>query len=145
MANFSQKGLSLYLAIVIMSILLAIVLGMSTILFYQLKIVGGMGNSVVAFYAADTGTERALYDENKCLLLTDTLNCATFYYPPLSCENDNNGDGYCDGVAVDYDTGVVNLNISGASYEAKFVTVPSNGFQSKGNFQGAKRALEIHY
>ena len=49
MSNFSQKGLSLYLAIVIMSILLAIVLGMSTILFYQLKIVGEMGNSVSLF------------------------------------------------------------------------------------------------
>jgi Tfp pilus assembly protein PilX len=140
MSNFSQKGLSLYLAIMIMSILLAIVLGMSAILFHQLKMIGEMGNSVVAFYAADTGIERALYDENNCLLLTDTPDCAAF-----SCRADDNGDGYCDGVAVDYDTGVVNLDISGATYEAEFITVPSNGFRSKGNFQGAKRALEIHY
>lgn len=60
MSKFSQKGVSLYLAIIIMVILLAIVLGVTTILVGQLKMIKEMENSVIAFYAADTGIERVL-------------------------------------------------------------------------------------
>jgi hypothetical protein len=56
----NQKGVSLYLAIVIMIILLAIVLSVATILVGQLKIIREMENSVIAFYAADTGIEEVL-------------------------------------------------------------------------------------
>ncbi len=57
-----QKGVSIYLALMIMSILLAIGLGISLIIVSQMKTIKGMGDSVVAFYAADTGIERALYE-----------------------------------------------------------------------------------
>ena len=57
-----EKGVSLYLAFMMMTVLLVIAFGMSAILFGQMKIIGGMGNSVIAFYAADTGIERALYE-----------------------------------------------------------------------------------
>jgi len=60
MSKFSQKGVSLYLAIVIMVILLAAVLGVTTILVGQLRMIKEMENSVVAFYAADTGIEEVL-------------------------------------------------------------------------------------
>lgn len=50
------------MALTIMAIVLAIVLGLSIILVGQLRIVRAMGFSVVALYAADTGAERALYD-----------------------------------------------------------------------------------
>ena len=56
-----NKGVSLYLAVVIMAILLAIVLGVSAILVSQIKIIRGVENSVIAFYAADTGIEDILY------------------------------------------------------------------------------------
>jgi len=62
MSKFYQRGVSLYLTIIIMVILLAIVLGVSAILLGQLKTIKGMENSVVAFYAAETGIEEALYD-----------------------------------------------------------------------------------
>jgi len=62
MSKFYQKGVSLYLTIIIMVILLAIVLGVSAILLGQLKTIKGMENSVVAFYAAETGIEEALND-----------------------------------------------------------------------------------
>ena len=45
-----------------MVILLAIVLGISGILLGQLKMMRGIENSVIAFYAADTGIERILVD-----------------------------------------------------------------------------------
>ena len=64
MSKFSQKGISLYLSIIIMVILLAIVLGTSGILLGQLKMMKGIENSVIAFYAADTGIERVLMDRN---------------------------------------------------------------------------------
>ena len=44
MSKFSQKGISLYLSIVIMVILLSIVLGISGILLGQLKMMKGMEN-----------------------------------------------------------------------------------------------------
>jgi len=62
MSKFSQKGVSLYLTIIIMVIFLAIVLGVSAILLGQLKMIKGMENSVIAFYAAETGIEKALND-----------------------------------------------------------------------------------
>lgn len=52
-----NRGVSLYIAIVIMAILLAIVLGISAILVGQIKMIREMENSVIAFYAADTGIE----------------------------------------------------------------------------------------
>ena len=45
-----------------MSVILAIGLGLSIILIQQTKMMVGIGNSVVAFYAADSGIEKSLYD-----------------------------------------------------------------------------------
>lgn len=60
----SQEGTSLYFAILLIAILLAIVLAFGTLSFFQIKTIRGMGNSVVAFYAAETGIERELYEKN---------------------------------------------------------------------------------
>lgn len=57
-----ESGLSLYLSIIIMSIILSIVFGISSILLVQLSTIKGMENSVIAFYAADTGIEHVLVD-----------------------------------------------------------------------------------
>ena len=59
-----QKGVSLYIAVMIIVILLAIVLGAGTILLGQLKVIKGMENSIAAFYAADSGIERVLMERN---------------------------------------------------------------------------------
>jgi hypothetical protein len=59
----SNKGVSLYLALIIMFILIAIGLGVSLIIVSQMKMIREMGDSVVALYAADTGIERALYEK----------------------------------------------------------------------------------
>ena len=62
MIDNSQKGISVYIVFMIMTILLVIALGMNTLLISQIKMLRGMGDSVVAFYAADTGIDRALYE-----------------------------------------------------------------------------------
>ena len=61
----SERGVSLYLAVLLMGIILAIALGLTTIALNQLKMIRGLGDSVVAFYAADTGVEVSLYDYYK--------------------------------------------------------------------------------
>lgn len=55
-----QKGITLYLSIMIVSIGFAVALGISDILLRELKIQGNVRPSGIAFYAADAGTECAL-------------------------------------------------------------------------------------
>ncbi|MFH1451251.1 MAG: pilus assembly PilX N-terminal domain-containing protein [bacterium] len=59
----SKKGVSVYLAILVMSILLAIGIGVTTIILGQARMIRSMGDSVIAFYAADTGIENVLYED----------------------------------------------------------------------------------
>lgn len=61
----SEKGILLLIIFFVASISLAIVLGVSIILFSGIKMVRNIGNSVVAFYAADTGLEKTLYYDRK--------------------------------------------------------------------------------
>ena len=56
----SQKGISLYLALLILSLNLSIVLGITVILTNEMERTQDLGYSVVAFYAADTGIEEAM-------------------------------------------------------------------------------------
>ena len=56
----STRGVSLLLTVLIMSVILAIGLGLSAILIQQTKMMGGIGYSVVAFFAADNGIEEIL-------------------------------------------------------------------------------------
>lgn len=58
-----KKGAALFLSVIILAFLLAIALGVSTILVGQGRMLQGMENSVQAFFAADTGIERALFEE----------------------------------------------------------------------------------
>ena len=48
--------------VLISSVILAIGLGISAIIIQQTKMMENIGYSVIAFYAADTGIEAALYD-----------------------------------------------------------------------------------
>ncbi|MFH1180981.1 MAG: pilus assembly PilX N-terminal domain-containing protein [bacterium] len=59
-----MKGSSLFLALMIMSLLLAVVLGVNAILMGQLKSIKNIGESVAAFYAADAGIEEILINQS---------------------------------------------------------------------------------
>lgn len=59
-----QKGASLYLALMVMTIMLAIALGLSSIFIGQTKTMKQIGNSVIALCAADTGIEKILLVRN---------------------------------------------------------------------------------
>jgi len=64
--GLSQKGVvSIVLAVLLLSILLVIGLGISALMLQQLKLSGQSSQSVIAFYAADAGAERCLYEVRK--------------------------------------------------------------------------------
>jgi len=114
-----QLGISLYLALMIMTILLAIALGLSTIFIGQTKMLREMGYSVIAFYAADAGIEKALVDRSNPNLNPD------YYSDSLS-----NGATYQIIVTVG-GTG----DCSAINYCIKSI----------GTFKETRRAIEIGY
>jgi len=120
MKHFSkQKGVSLYIAIIIIVILLAIVLGTGAILLGQLKVMKGMEDSIVAFYAADTGIEKILKERNDDPLSFDgtseTLDNGARYYIEVKDDEDSDCDAsnFC--------------------------------IRSVGEYKGTKRAIEVVY
>lgn len=66
-----QRGISLYFAIVVLSILLGIGVGLNEIILPQMKMIRQVGNSIFALHAADTGIEKALY----CLYQLECQGC----------------------------------------------------------------------
>ncbi len=101
-----------------MAIFLAVALGLTTILIGQMGIMRGMGDSVVAFYAADTGIERILMSrENPPPTLGDTFS---------------NGASYS-----------VTVTAGGATPDCNVQYTFC--IKSIGNFRGTKRAIEITY
>ena len=115
-----QKGVAIYLAIIIMSVLLTISLGIATITINQIKISRGIEDSVVAFYAADSGIERILYDANcksGCLGLSDGWTIS-------SSEGEfSNGASYLTNITYVIDENLIK-------------------FKSTGEYKGVKRAIE---
>ena len=108
----SQRGVSLYLALAILTILLGIALGISAILVGELRILRDIGYSVTAFYAADSGIERELYDKHY-----QDPGCS----PPPACvyngfldvdRDGTTGTGSCPDGLVDADDACYQISIS---------------------------------
>jgi hypothetical protein len=113
-----EKGVSIYLVILISTFILAVALGLSTILISRIKVSQEIGYSVVAFYAADTGIERILYDIRKL-----NYECSS---PPC--------------------TPYSNIPLDSASYGVVINSwSPSVQINSTGKYQTVKRAIEINY
>lgn len=111
-----QKGITLYLSVVIMTIVLAIALGISTIFLGQVSVMRGMGYSVLAFYAADAGIERILLNRT-----------SPSYVPPTSLSN-----------GATYEVFVVAGGGPGCS-------APNYCIKSIGSYKEVNRAIEISY
>jgi len=63
MKKHNQRGISLFLTLLIMSAILTIAIGISSINIGEIKITRESPRSLVAFYAGETGVERALYED----------------------------------------------------------------------------------
>src|SRR3989344_377436 len=70
--NNMQKGSAIYFAIVITSLIMAIALGLSTLLLGGFGILQGSVKSSIAFYAAEAGVEHILFEDKTC---AGDINC----------------------------------------------------------------------
>jgi hypothetical protein len=116
-----QKGISLPIAIMVLSIILSIALGLTAILITQLKIIREMGYSVVAFYAADTGIEKEL---------KNIIHDGSLPQPPYTDTLPN---------GASYSVTVVSAGDDGC--QASQVT--NYCIRSVGTYLGVKRAIEV--
>lgn len=114
----SANSQTLYLTIVLMAILSAMVLGVTTIIVGGTKIVKGLDDSVKAFYAADTGIEQALYRTRG-----NSPDCNNF-------SGDFNDSNYKWEVNITYNT------VCGGS---------GTIIQSTGSYYGVIRKIEVKY
>jgi len=112
-----QKGASLYLALIMMTIMLAMAFGLSSIFIGQTKTMKQIGNSVIALCAADTGIEKVLLNRNNPVNILETAlsNGATYQVTVVA-----GGTGDCP---------------AGSNYCIKSI----------GSYLDAKRAVEIIY
>mgnify|MGYP001608400659 CR=1 FL=1 len=57
----SCRGVALYLTVMVMALILVMALGTASLLVSQIRMVRDMGDSVLVFYATETGIERSLF------------------------------------------------------------------------------------
>jgi len=131
--NNQEKGVALFLSVLIISVILAIGLGISGILIQQIKISGNIGDSVVAFYAADSGIEQQIYDlyknETHSSEYEEILNSGAYYSVSVVCSQGN--ENCLPGIPVAEEEECNSLN--------------NFCIKSIGTFQTAKRAIEVNY
>ncbi|MCX6764534.1 MAG: hypothetical protein NTU58_02390 [Candidatus Nealsonbacteria bacterium] len=130
--NFkNQKGVAIYLVLVVMAIFLDLSLGLSMILFAEILNVREIDYSVIAFYAADSGIEEIFYkDLKEC---TSGLGCNTTY-----CESD---------CLAGLQSGQVFSGTmeSEAKYVVGFEEGATKTASSTGSFQETRRAIQVDY
>lgn len=81
----NQKGVSLIISFFIMIIILAVVLGVTVLLYSEIKMIRNIGNSMVAFYSADSGIEKVLYYDRKIIPAgAERGLCAMLSYDPIN-------------------------------------------------------------
>jgi hypothetical protein len=125
-----ERGVALYISIVMMTALLGIVFGLGTVVVGQLKLLRGIGNSVLAFYAADTGIERVLYEDN--LLAGGDI---------LDCDGGGAAPAFCSGTLLNLASFKVVVDTSGDCPIPADVVVYC--MESFGSFQNTVRSVFI--
>lgn len=61
----NQKGVALYISLMIMALILGVALGVNALLQHQVRQVRDVGSSLFALGAADAGIEKIFYDAQK--------------------------------------------------------------------------------
>jgi len=126
----NQKGVSIYLALIIMVIFLAMSFGLTGILLSQKKTIRSMEYSINALGAADSGIEYLLYLDKQC------------YLPACSYIDCKPG---CRGLIDGHQEGPTLLK-NGAVYSARITkNCGLNKVVSTGNYQEAKRKIETNF
>lgn len=71
-----NKGVSLLITLLIMSAFLAIALGISKLTLGEIKLVRDIPSSLIAYYAAEAGLERAIYEERQGGGASNSSDCS---------------------------------------------------------------------
>ncbi len=121
----SQKGISLYFALLILSLNLSIVLGLTVILIDEIEMNQSIGHAVMSFYAADSGIEKVMVERN---------NPEPTYYGFFDLDNSGGGK---DNEDSEYN---VTVTPRGAGCNADNYCV-----KSIGSYKGTKRAIKVVY
>jgi len=123
------KGVSLYLVLMLLSIILGIFLGLSSLLLGQIKMFRSVEESVIAFYAADTGIERNLFVLQESYTNIPVFDGGAVFTVETTC---NPAYIYC----TDYCSGCS----SDPSCDAPRFCMTSNG-----QFRETKRAIFVKF
>ena len=122
--NKQKKGFSIYLVMIIVSVLLSVSLNVASIIVSSAKMSGSLSEGVKAFHAADSGVERALYN----LTRSDVTTCVGMDIVNKTYNSDNKFS-----YSVDIDE-----TISGCPASAKII--------STGTYNNStKRVVEVNY
>ena len=148
----SQRGASLYMVVVITSILLAMTFGMETLLVSQLKGLREMGHSTIALFGTDSGMEKVLYldaicQQSDCYSSTTNPNFYSLCCEQIRIAYSTSG---CEGLPCiglyDYSTSSLGeFSISGLSYDVNVTTTlnpTTTYFYSRGIFKGSQREIK---
>ncbi len=127
----AKKGASLFLVIMLGSVILAVVLGLVSLLVRQQVIVRQLNESVLAFCGADSGIERILYAVRKESY--DLTTCLST--PPTPCKTPYPLADPADPVLT-----------NGVVYETYVQEIDSQTkLRSLGFYRQTRRAIEISY
>jgi hypothetical protein len=120
-----DKGVSIYLSIVAMSILFSIAFGMSKISITRIGNLNSIGKSIIALYAAETGIERALKEA------TDGSYAVSDYL-------DLNDNGFQGPEDATYEVQGFGQGVSNCPVTYNYC------LRSKGEYKGTSRALQVN-
>ncbi len=113
-----QKGVSLLITLLVMSALLSIAIGLSGLSIGEIQLARESPSSLVAFYAAESGVEWAMYQDRANGMASQSYSDYNF------CLNPSVGICY-------------SVTASGTS--------PTRSIQSKGSFRNTVRSIESTY
>jgi Tfp pilus assembly protein PilX len=128
--NFNkQSGIAFIMTLLIMTGLLALALGITSLLVRELKLSQEIANSVVAYSAADAGMERFMYGINQ-----ESLDLTTCCCEDAGCSGENTKNCYS----------------TSLSNEASYLvctkkTTPPIEIKSTGTYKGTNRTIQVNF
>jgi len=123
-----QRGISIFLAVIMLTLVLSIALGVNTLLISQIKTMRDSGNSVIAFYGAESGTEWALMNVN------DSNWQTTVYHNYLDLNGDHIEEAAIDAI---YDVTTIAPGVGQCAATADYC------IKSVGVYRGTRRVIQI--
>ena len=155
-----EKGISLIITFFILTIILAVVLNISILLYSGVRIIRNIGNSVIAFYAADSGVEKFLYYNRKQIPfggkrgLCNINKICSSCTPGVNCNESKCLDWLATGGSGCAPLTCTNCEVSfksffdGKSYEIKASVTSGSQFSStsidsKGDYKDVSRKIQL--